>query len=97
MTARKPTYEELAVLVRQQAETIRELTEINRRRAIEITALKKRMANLEDQLRSVHGHSDPFRRRDELNNPDGQKKKPGRAKGHPGSYCPQPAVITEQV
>lgn len=104
MAAGKPTYDELAELVRsqaetirQQAETIRELTELNRRQAEEIAALRRRVSDLEEQLRSAHRQTAPFRRREKLKKPDGQKKKPGRAKGHPASYRPQPVVIDEQV
>lgn len=83
MPTGKPTYDELAELVRQQA--------------AEIERLKARIADLEDQLRQAHRQTAPFRRRETLKKPDAGKKPPGRPPGHPGAYRPRPAVIDQEI
>lgn len=90
MSAGQPTYEELAELVRQQAETIRRLRD-------QVSTLQARVADLEEQLRQAHRQTAPFRRRETLKKPDGQKKKPGRPPGHPGAYRQRPDVIDQEV
>lgn len=90
MAAGEPTDEELAALVRQQAETICQLRD-------EVAALQARVADLEEQLRQAHRQTAPFRRRDSLKQPSGQKKPPGRPPGHPGAYRQRPQVIDQAV
>jgi transposase len=90
MAARKPTYDDLAELVRQQAETIRQ-------QATEIERLKVRVAELEEQLQAAHRQVAPFRRRPGLKKPDGERKKPGRRPGHPGAHRKRPEVVHQEV
>lgn len=79
MAERKPTYEELATLVEQQAK--------------EIARLKQRIAELEEQLQAAHRQAAPFRRREAKKKPPEQQKKPGRAKGHEGHYREPPEQV----
>ena len=52
---------------------------------------------LEEACRRAARQAAPFRRREAKKVPDGQKKKPGRAKGHVGSYRPLPPRYDEHV
>lgn len=85
MSERKPTYEELEVSVREQAETIRRLMQ--------------RIEELETALQSAHRQSAPFRRRDEKKKPTAEKKRPGRKPGHAAEYRrpPEKADVEETV
>lgn len=83
MSGRKPTYQELAALVEQQA--------------AEIARLKERIDELEDQLKIAHRQTARFRREPRLKKPRDQKKRPGREEGHAGSYRRRPEVIDESI
>jgi transposase len=52
---------------------------------------------LEEAQRKGARQAAPFRRPDSRKVPDGQKKRPGRPKGHPGAYRQVPKHIDEQV
>ncbi|MBX3440270.1 MAG: IS66 family transposase [Planctomycetaceae bacterium] len=90
MAARKPTYDQLAELVQQQAAEIERLQG-------QVRTLQSRLEDLAQQLREAHRQTAPFRRRDSLKTPDAQKKKPGRPVGHPGACRPRPEVIDQEV
>jgi transposase len=73
-----------------------------------VAALEKRIADLmaenkamRDQLdeaqRQASRQAAPFRRRDAKKVPEGQRKRPGRPKGHPGVYRAVPAHIDEHI
>lgn len=83
MDAQPPTYEQLVDLVCQQAE--------------EIERLKRRVVELEEQLRAALRPAAPFRRRETLKKADADKKSPGRPQGHPGDFRRVPAQIDRQV
>lgn len=83
MAARKPSYEELAELVEQQA--------------AEIERLKQRIDELEGQLRDAHRQAGPFRRRETQKKKPSDKKPPGREKGHKGSYRRRPDTVDREV
>lgn len=83
MAARRPSYDDLAELVQQQA--------------LEIKHLKQRVTELEAQLQAAHRQTAPFRRRESLKKPAGEKKRPGRPAGHEGEYRPQPPEIDQAV
>lgn len=83
MTAGKPSYDELAALVAElRAENLR---------------LKARLAELEEQLQAAHRQAAPFRRRESLKTPAGEKKKPGRPPGHPGVHRAIPNHIDAEL
>lgn len=85
MPERKPTYEELEALVREQGETILRLTQ--------------RIEELEAALQAAHRQAAPFRRREDKKKPAAEKKRPGRKPGHPASYRrpPEQADVEETV
>jgi transposase len=73
-----------------------------------IAELEARVRTLEAENRDLRDHLDeaqrqaarqaaPFRRRESKKVPDGQKKRPGRPKGHKGSYRVLPARYDEHV
>ena len=65
----------------------------------QIRELKEENRQLREQLdeskRVAARQAAPFRRRDSQKIPDGQKKKPGRPKGHEGSYRVVPKQVDE--
>lgn len=83
MSEGKPTYEELALLVKQQA--------------AEIARLNQRIAELEEQLQAAHRQAAPFRRDERRKKPAAQKKPPGRRPGHPGAFRRRPEIIDEHI
>lgn len=97
MSARKPTYEDLAQRLRQQTDTIRQQAAEIDRLQNQVHSLQTRLTGLEEQLRAAHRQTAPFRRREALKQPDGQKKKPGRPAGHPGVCRQRPQVIDQAV
>jgi len=90
MSEGKPTSEELAALVEQQAAEIARLTQ-------QITEQQKRITELEQRLQAAHRQAAPFRREERRKKPDAQKKRPGRQKGHAGTYRPRPETIDCEV
>jgi transposase len=66
---------------------VRELEEENRR-------LREQ---LDEAQRATARQAAPFRRREAKKVPDGQKKRPGRPKGHPGSHRVVPTHVDSQV
>jgi hypothetical protein len=78
----RPTYDELATLVAEQA--------------VEIARLKQRIAELEEELRQARRQAAPFRRRETLKKPPEEKKSPGRKPGHPGAYRQRPERIDQE-
>jgi transposase len=73
-----------------------------------IAGLEERVRSLEAENRQLRDQLDesqrraarqaaPFRRRETKNVPDGQKKRPGRPKGHKGSYRVTPAQIDDHA
>src|SRR4051812_26877752 len=73
-----------------------------------IAELEEKVRALEAENRDLRGRLDeaqrkaarqaaPFRRRESKKIPDGQKKRPGRPKGHKGSYRVPPARSDEHV
>jgi transposase len=52
---------------------------------------------LENAQREAARQAAPFRRRESKKVPDGEKKRPGRPKGHPGSYRAVPAQIDASI
>lgn len=83
MAERKPTYDELAKLVQQQA--------------AEIARLKKRVAELEEELKAAHRQAAPFRRREQKKKPPTEHKRPGRSKGHEGTYRRRPEQVDQEI
>ena len=61
-----------------------------------IERLQKRVDELESQLRQALGEVARFRRRGELKRPEGEKKSPGRPKGHKAEYRPVPEAVDRQ-
>src|SRR5579864_6284705 len=59
-----------------------------------VAALEARLEELE---RANARQAAPFRRREEKKVPPGEKKKPGRPKGHPGAQRAIPEQIDERV
>lgn len=82
MAERTPTYDDLAELVRNQAE--------------EIVRLRQRVEDLERQLREAHRQNAPFRRRETLKKPPQEKKAPGRPPGHPGQFRTPPESVDHE-
>jgi transposase len=66
---------------------VRELEEENRR-------LREQ---LDEAQRAAARQAAPFRRREAKKVPDGQRKRPGRPKGHPGSHRVVPAQVDAEV
>jgi len=66
-----------------------------------VEQLRARIAELEGELaeakQAAARQAAPFRRRDKLKKPAGEKKRPGREKGHEGSYRQVPAEIDETI
>jgi hypothetical protein len=85
MDDRQPTYEELLALVKQLQKD-----------ALEFRA---RIAQLEEELeaakKTAARQAAPFRRREKLKKPEGEKKKPGQKEGHEGHFRQRPAMIDE--
>jgi transposase len=79
MVEGRPSYEELAALVESQARELREL--------------RQRVAELEAKLQEAHRQAAPFRRRPALKRPEAEKKRPGRAPGHPGAHREPPTQV----
>lgn len=87
MDADRPTYEELLDRVAQLEQELAELRARNARLE----------AELDEAKRTAARQAAPFRRREKLKRPDGEKKKPGRKPGHPGSYREPPREVDETV
>jgi transposase len=83
MAAGKPSYDELAELLREQA--------------AEIARLKARIAELEEQLRAALRPTAPFRRRESQKKPVEEHKRPGRAEGHEGCYRLRPSAVDQEI
>jgi len=64
----------------EQNPTDDELAELAARQRAEIERLKRRIEELEEQLRAAHRQAAPFRRREKTKTPPGRKKRPGRKK-----------------
>ena len=61
-----------------------------------VQQLRRRIAELEDQLREAHRQAAPFERREALKKPPQEKKSPGRKPGHPGQYRVRPERIDRE-
>jgi transposase len=61
-----------------------------------VQQLRRRIAELEDQLREAHRQAAPFERRKALRKPPQEKKSPGRQPGHPGQYRMRPEQIDRE-
>lgn len=83
MAERKPTYDELSRLVEQLA--------------AENARLKARIAELEEQLKAAHRQAAPFRRREQKKKPPTEHKRPGRPKGHEGTYRRRPEQVDQEI
>lgn len=79
--------EELERLVRSQAERIAELEAENRSLREQLEAAGRKAAR----------QAAPFRRDDHKRVPAGQRKRPGRAPGHPGARRPVPEHVDAEV
>lgn len=90
MSEGKPTSAEGTSLVDQQGAEIVRL----RQRVAELEQL---VQTLQEQLQAAHRQAGPFRRRETLKKAEGEKKRPGRKKGHEGLYRPRPARIDHEV
>jgi transposase len=67
-------------------------------RVRELEAENRRLREqLDDAQRAAARQAAPFRRRETKKVPDGQKKRPGRPKGHPGSHRVVPNHVDAQV
>jgi transposase len=62
-----------------------------------VRLLEAENRQLRDQLGKSRRQAAPFRRRETKKVPDGQKKRPGRPKGHPGSYRVVPTHADDHV
>lgn len=83
MSEGQPSYEELAALVAElRAENVR---------------LQARLAELEAQLQAAHRQAAPFRRREALKTPAGERKPPRRPAGHPGVHRAIPDQIDAEL
>lgn len=97
MVAKRPSYQELAALVEQQAKVIAELRQENQRHVEEIERFKRRVTQLEEEVRTSNRQAAPFRRREELKKPPAEHRAPGRRPGHQGTYRQRPAQIDQTV
>jgi len=87
MDGAKPTYDELLSVIELLREENRQLHARVKQLEEEVEAAKKVAAR----------QAAPFRRRERLKKPPGEKKKPGSKEGHPGHYRQAPAVIDETI
>jgi hypothetical protein len=94
MEQRQPSVEELLA-------RIEELRQENAQLAGANAELQQRIAALEAELaearQAAARQAAPFRRRERLKKPAGEKKKPGRQPGHEGSYRQPPPQIDETL
>lgn len=70
-------------------------------RDVELAELRQRVGQLEERLeeleRDAHRQAAPFRRPEKKRKPDQDKRRPGRKKGHAGSYRQRPPVVDESA
>jgi transposase len=94
MDAGRPSYDELLELVAQLRQQVGQLQ-------AELVELRSRNVSLEEELaeakRTAARQAAPFRRREKLKTPDGEKKKPGQKPGHTGYYREPPREVDETL
>ena len=93
MSAGRPSYDELAALVAEQATRLERQDAVIAGLQAENRDLRQQLGDLNEKLRAASRQAAPFRRRATKTKPDGEKKKPGRAAGHEGSYRRPPPEI----
>jgi transposase len=94
MDAARPSVDELFELVGQLRKQVARLE-------AEASELRSQNATLKAELaeakQAAARQAAPFRRREKLKKPDGEKKKPGQKPGHPGHYREPPPEVDEVV
>jgi transposase len=84
--------------LRQENQTLRALIAQLEQRIADLTTENAALRDqLDEQQRQAARQAAPFRRRDSQKVPEGQRKSPGRPKGHPGAHRPVPAQVDEHV
>lgn len=91
---RDPELAELRELCRRQQQVIAAQAALIEELRQEVARLRERVDQLEKE---AHRSAAPFRREPKDRKPPGEHKKPGRPKGHDGSYRVAPSEVDEQI
>jgi transposase len=92
--------EALALIERLRLENqgLRDLVAALEKRLADLMAENKAMRDqLDEAQRQAARQAAPFRRRDAKKVPEDRRKRPGRPKGHPGTYRAVPTQVDEQI